>query len=234
MASTDTIPTRREVQKIQPSWFNLIKEALSSSFLPRNTSGVATDLGGSLGTVSLRWLFLRISSGHWVAGDIQALHPYNGEMEPGEGWMLCDGRVINEANYDTEHGAGHWDTFIVSSVLDGKRLPNLAGKYPVGKDATTQNGSVAITGVGNTSHQVNLRHFHRWLFAENAATPDGIWTTGGSFDSVNGGTSPTNVIAVGSAALQMPDAFTDPQLSATQSIQPDSIEVQFYMRVFTP
>jgi hypothetical protein len=145
---------------VKTSHVNQYETAFQEDIVPRNSSGVPTSLAGSLGTSALKWLKSFVASGGWSAGDIKMHHSYNGTVTCGEGWMLMDGRVINEANYNTEHGSGHWATYVISSPLDGKYLPDMDEMYPIGQDATTQDGSIAITTVGNASHQVNLSHAH--------------------------------------------------------------------------
>lgn len=147
---------------VRTSHVNQFYTALNQDIVPRNSSGVATSNGGSLGSTTKKFLKLFVSSGGWVAGDIKMHHTYNGTVTCGQGWMLADGRVINEANYDAETGrsAGDWDTYVGTSPLDGKYLPNMTDKYPVGKAATAQAGTIAITTVGNSSNQVNLQHNH--------------------------------------------------------------------------
>ncbi len=58
---TETIPTRSQGATVNNTDQNLIKSVLAQDIVPRNTSGVATDQGGSLGTTVLRWLNFYIS-----------------------------------------------------------------------------------------------------------------------------------------------------------------------------
>src|SRR4051812_26816518 len=51
-----TLPLKIDGQTIDASWFNTIRDALGGDLIPRNTSGIATDLAGSLGTSSQRWV----------------------------------------------------------------------------------------------------------------------------------------------------------------------------------
>lgn len=248
IAGTNTLPLE-SAGVIQRTHINKFQIALAGDYVPRNTSGVATTIAGSLGSSTYYWLKAFIKSGYWSVGDIKMHHSYNGAAGPGHGWMLCDGDVINETNYDAEHGAGTWDTYVGSSPLDGKYLPNMTGRYPVGAATTTQNGSVAITGVGNTSHQVNLQHTHtianhnhQWL--ENDPGGGGFWTFGsdGLAEQISTTGSGARTILYDTNASSETswdeDAYTNNtsltpanSLSTTQSIQPESIEVQYYMRI---
>lgn len=53
--STESIPTR-STGKILAEHVNIFKRVLGEDFVPRNTSGDATDLAGSLGDTSRTWL----------------------------------------------------------------------------------------------------------------------------------------------------------------------------------
>jgi len=240
MASDDTIPTRLPRKRVTADWFNVIKRALSGDLLPRNASGVATDLAGSLGRSDLRWLKLRIVSGHWTVGDVKVIHPYNGDVVPGEGWMKMDGRTISQANYDTEHGSGHWATYIGTSSIDGKKLPDMTNKYAAGAASTSQDGSAPITSVGSGSHLMNLEHNHRWYDNQVATLSDKSYDSGGNAQNLvttgftAGAPTPSitsNPVDPTNLPLQDSDYYTQPGLSPSQSIQPDSMQAVFYMRI---
>jgi hypothetical protein len=57
----DTIPSRSDGQKIDQTWFNIIRSALNGDFVPRDSDGIATDEGGSLGSTTYRWLHAFVS-----------------------------------------------------------------------------------------------------------------------------------------------------------------------------
>ena len=255
----DTLPSRADATTIVATWFNVLRSALNGDLVPRASTGVATANAGSLGTVTYPFLRAEIASGQWILGDIKAHHTYNGAAPIGHGWMLCDGRVITEANYNTEHGANTWATYIVSTALLNKYLPGLTNKYLVGAATTTQDGSGVITGVGNSSHQINIAHthtggahVHNWYYPQAGAgigdlTYDGNGATkvvdyhtntvgtGYGIAVVDVSTSAALLGVVGGSPVpnytDSRSPVTDSQLSATQSIQPQSIEVQYYMRI---
>jgi hypothetical protein len=52
---TETIPDRSGGQTILAEWFNLLKRVLAGDIVPRNTSGVATNLGGNIGSDNYRF-----------------------------------------------------------------------------------------------------------------------------------------------------------------------------------
>jgi len=157
---TESLTDKANGQVIDQTWWNLIHAVLSGNLVPRNASRVATDLSGSIGTSALRFLKAFIASGYLGAGDVKWKHSYNSLISIEQGWMIANGSVCNEANYNALHGAGSWDTYIITSPLDGLYLPSLIGKYPVGTQDTTQDGSTGISSVGNVEHQVNLSHRH--------------------------------------------------------------------------
>lgn len=238
-----TLPTRSDGQRINLTWFNVLTTALIQDLLPRDGSGVVSNGAGSIGSSSFKWLsgyittlystIANITTGYWAVGDIKIHHSYNGAASPGEGWMLCDGRQITQANYDTEHGAGRWASYIGSSPLANKYLPDLTNRYAVGKATTTQDGSVAITSVGIAGHSINLAHSH----TVNAHTHDlgnhthayGSGSSSG-FAASGTGVAPTTAgPSTNTSGSASPG--TDSKLNSPQSIQPDSIEVQYYMRI---
>lgn len=250
---------------VQRAHVNDIRSALYQDLVPRDASGTTTSLGGNIGTATYQWLKARIASGYWQAGDIKIHHTYNGAVGIGEGWMLMDGRQITQANYDTEHGSGHWATYVGSSTLVNKYLPNMSAKYTVGAATTTQDGSIAITFSGNASNQVNLQHTHSHTLEPQAiyvrqfsTTDDQIYSDGTVIPntdphSIARGTAKnslsllvgnsTNINAtLGANTVNPPAASlytsgdstyitTGNGGSTTQSIQPESLQVVYYMRV---
>lgn len=54
--STNTIPERQDGATIFAAWANDIRTAIYGDFVPRNTSAVATDQAGSLGSTTFKWL----------------------------------------------------------------------------------------------------------------------------------------------------------------------------------
>jgi hypothetical protein len=252
MASTDTIPTRGEVQKNDAEWFNVLNRALSGDLVPRNGSGIAADLAGSLGSDTIRWLKAFIASGHWTPGDIKVIHPYNGDVAPGEGWMLCDGRTIGSTAYDTEHGSGHWSTYVGTSPLNGLKLPSMTSKYAVGKATTPQTGSGTITSVGNAGNVISVAHAHNVITPNVAGTSDltSSSTTNDAVSLNNNGSTKTGsarALSIVANGLRLSDssgsapAATYAALfdgvtthfppTGNTDIRPDSIQVCFYMRV---
>jgi hypothetical protein len=269
LAGTNNLPTET-ADIVQRTHVNKFKTALSGDLVPRDSSGnVGTNTAG-LGTSTYHFTKAFITSGAFSAGDIKAHHSYNGAAPIGDGWMLCDGRQVTQSNYDTEHGAGSWANFIVSSPLLNKYLPNMTSRYLVGKATTTQSGSSAITAVGNTSNTIDLHHSHtynlgggQWYKGQSGTSNDQSWdncTLGGTFVDIAQGTAKNSLsVLVGNSqsltttfgagtflplrnatvcgstsddyVLGNSSGSTGTSLSSTQSIQPDSIEVQYYMRI---
>lgn len=292
---TGNLTQRADNQTITQIWYNSIQDALEGDVVPRDTGGIAGTEKGSLGNSSLAWLRAYISSGYFSAGDIKAHHSYNGTIPVGEGWMKCDGRQVTQAAYDTEHGAGHWNTYVVSSPLLNKYLPDLRARYLVGASTgtTTQTGAGAITAIGNTGHRISIAHSHtvnahshtvnshthamenhaHGLFTLSGSDQQGYNSAGTASllknDASTSSTATGLVVATGNittgagtiyGVMSMPSGNgaytssmvsdgngnptgaatpgtdsqspgTDTQLSASQSIQPESIEVEYYMRI---
>lgn len=225
-----SIPTRANGTAIDQLWFNSIQQALGADVFPRDTGGNVADVPGSLGSSTYRWLKAFIASGYWTLGDYKYHNTYNGAAPVDQGWMLCDGRQITQANYDTEHGAGSWATYIGTSPLLNKYLPGGAGKYLVGSATTPQDGTAPITTVGNAGNVANLSHSHTVnshthdMGNHTHTLPNGtiIGVGAGALDPTTGGPS-TNLTGATSPG-------TDSQLG-TANIQPESIQAQLYMRI---
>lgn len=254
---------------VQKAHINDIRTALYQDILPRDGSGTTTSLGGSLGTGTYQWLKARIASGYWSLGDIKVHHSYNGAAPIDEGWMLMDGRQITQANYDTEHGSGHWATYVGSSSLLNKYLPNMTGKYTVGSATTTQSGSSPITFTGNASNQINLAHTHSVYshpiyLHQNGTTDDLVFdhdigpvNDSSNVKSLQRGTAKNSLSLLVGNTSSLAGTFganifnppmsngadydlatgglatngTGSTLSSTQSIQPESLQVLYYMRI---
>lgn len=267
-AGTNTFTTVANGQLIKPSHVNQFITALGGDLIPRNTSGVPTTIAGSLGSDTYEWLKAWIESGYWVVGDIKMHHTYNGSAEStcGQGWMLADGRIINETNYNTEHGAGAWAIYVGSSPIDGRYLPDFTAKYPIGVASTAQDGTIAITSVGVTGNTLNLAHthdmqnhthsipshHHQWL-ADGQTYNSGGTTTTFTCANTSGwvedylaattNAAPTNIQGVDSSTCDYWTEFwggtsgapsnntTTSTLSASQDIRPESIEVQYCLRI---
>ena len=230
-------------------------DAGKGDLVPRNSSGVATANAGDLGTSTYPFKKAHITTGFFCAGMIMPIHDFNGTITPGQGWMKCDGSIINETNYDAIHGAGSWDTFIGSSALDGKYTPNMNNKYLVGVTNTTQTGASALTSVGNASHASSAashshslpNHNHIWYGSTgDSATDDATYDSNSSSSNITA-TSKTGgeYIQVGSGAglgLKNDDGnnlYTSIDIgqsntglaSPAVNVQPESIQVEYWIRI---
>ena len=188
-----------------------------------------------------------------IVGEIKEMHTFNGLIPIPSGWMILNGDIVNEVNYEAIHGVGTYATDdIASSVLLSKNLPDMIDKYSVAVTATTQDGSIAITSVGNISNQADISHTHagashnhRWLDAGAGSVDDATYNAAGSaiFISANragGDASVEGVIEEGSSNVNysLVDYYTNNASgttgsggSATQGIQPESIEVIKIMKI---
>lgn len=234
---TENITTRENTYTIDERWFNEFRAALIGDIAPR-VDGVSTDQTHSIGSATHKWLRAFIRRGHFKLGSIKLHHSFNGAAPIGQGWMLCDGRLINEANYNTEHGAGAWATFVGISPLDGKYLPDFNDRYLMGKSATTQSGAGAINAEGNPGHQVTIAHNHRWLqYVAGAGSIGKVGNAAGAMVNVpypyaKNGSTDCVLVAQGLSVngVLTKDAYTE-NGSQTYNIKPEAIEFQVYMRV---
>lgn len=186
-------------------------------------------------------------------GKIVEMHTFGGTVPIPRGYMICNGNAINEANYNAVHGAGAYqqDGISVSPLL-GKLLPNMVNRYSVGAASTPQDGSVAITTTGNVNHQVSLAHSHtvnahnhQWYNIDSGSSDDESYNSSGTainlpLTTVSNGTGEALQGTVRSAGdryistnlyTNNDSPGTNSQLSASQSIKPESIEVIKLIRV---
>lgn len=167
-------------------------------------------------------------SGKFPVGAVTKFHTYNGTVSVPRGWMILNGDVINETNYNSLHGAGTYTTDgIASSPIISKTLPSMNNRYAIGASATTQDGSSTIAAVGNTSHQISVAHTHTTSHTHNLGVADFALIA-------------TTVVALGSYGTQTSGGQVDTEStsvasgsagSSTQSIQPESVQFIFCMRV---
>jgi len=188
-------------------------------------------------------------------GAVTWVHDFNGLINPPEGFMKANGQLCNEANYDSEHGAGTWDLEVGTSPLDGLYLPNLVSKYAVGSSTTPQTGETPIPSVGNTSHEIafththTANHNHKWYESNGNNAHDQTYNSGGAAVTLpeilkhptSGG--PYNLllstsVSFGYAANTINDSYTDNDSTtsstgsvATKNIQPESIALIPYIRI---
>lgn len=170
--------SRSDGQKILAADVNQYRTALNGDLVPRNSSGVPTVDAGGVGTADLPFKRAHVSVGFFFPGMIMPVMDYNGAVTPGQGWMKCNGDIINETNYNAIHGAGAWAEYIASSPLDGKHTPSMNNKFLIGADSTSQDGSSALTYVGNANHVFDNRHnhpfnhYHSWYVATTTGQAD--------------------------------------------------------------
>ena len=179
-----------------------------------------------------------------IEGEVKMFHTFNATLSVPRGWMILNGDVVNQTNYDALHGAGAYTTDgIASSNILSKNLPNMTDKYPVGKTSTTQDGTSTITSVGNASNQIDTSHTHTITHNHKWYTDEGYgvatsFNSGGSSTTITGGLTGTDIAVTGSGNRLPSDMYTDNDsttsstaLSTTQSIQPESIEFIYIMKV---
>lgn len=217
---------------------NQYTTALKGDLIPRDSSSIATNEGGNLGSESARWLKAFIESGCFSVGDIKPHHTFNGAAPIGQGWFPCNGDVINQVNYDAIFSEGDWDKYVIASLLDGKYSPNLVDKYLIGSNTTTETGDTEILPVGNSGNATDLSHTHQdsghshqWRIGagysgrlvNNTAVGDALtWNSGGSYINYNAGID---------GHVQFTSTETESALSSTTDIQPESIRTIYLIRI---
>jgi len=235
--------------QVKPTHVNQFGTALKGNVLPRSASGIPTTKVSNLGSATKEWLELNVISGGFHAGDIKIHHTYNGTFQCGQGWMLMNGDQVTEAAYDTQHTAGDWDSYIVSSPLADKYLPNMASKYPIGSATTTQTGTKAITSVGNAGNVLDFSHshtgagghVHQWFHGITGASGQTYNSAGSAIDWPD--STKDNFAGQGDAdsgyALADENQYytealnpgTSTDGNSKLSVQPASIAVQYCMRI---
>jgi len=213
---SETIATRDSQRVMRYSFINIFRDALIGALMPRQISGAVRDLSGRLGTPVYKFERLHVQLGYLGIGDVFAWIDYAGAVPLPQGWMLCNGQIINEANYNAQHNAGDWANFIGSSSIDGKYLPNMTGVYAAGKSGALQSGSIPITTSG--SHVRDFSHNHGGV--KTTSTSGNVGTVGGLIPllAVMPGNHSHSVTIVS-------------DWSAAQDIKPDSVQAQFIMRI---
>jgi hypothetical protein len=171
-----------------------------------------------------------------LLGELKKFHSFNGTIQVPRGWMKANGDQINETNYDAIHGTGAYEADgIADMVLDGKYTPNMIDKYSVGASETTQDGSSAITSVGNTNHASSHNHkYYEHSDPYNAS--DYSYDSAGNLaviDTEGHSTGYTHLMAKSSSATVNYGSAPLDMWTANDStdVQPESIEVIYIIRV---
>jgi hypothetical protein len=207
--------------------FNNIQEALSGDWVPRNASGEAEDRAGSLGLSTKRFIVAKIKCGYLLQGTLKFFYDYAGLLVIPQGWMLCNGDLVNETNYEAQAGrvAGDWNKYVGLRPFENLYLPSLNSKYLIG-GTTTQSGQSAITFTGNAGHTINLEHNHTSPLS--MGNDNGAGAVEGTLGSYPNGRRAEPYQANNSHAHSVTVANS---LSTAQTIQPKSIKAKIYMRI---
>lgn len=174
------------------------------------------------------------------AGTVVMFHTFNGAATIPRGWMVLDGDIVNEANYNAIHGAGAYAADgVASSPLLAKNLPDMDERYATGNDTTTQSGASPITAVGNSGNTIDLEHSHGSadMYAEfafdsgttyiyNQRAAGSTWTSDRTLAVTTAGTAGVS----SNAGIEISGAIGD-ALSTSQTIRPDSIQFIYIMKV---
>lgn len=129
---------------------------------------------------------------------IGAILPFSGDIIP-NGWLLCDGSVIEQEDYPElfEVLAGKYGIISREEI----RLPDLRGKVTVGKDSTDADFDTLGNTGGEKTHTLTVnempKHSHNFKFDQTAgsdvtAVKTGVNNSYGKATSETGGDQPHN------------------------------------------
>lgn len=190
----------------------IVDDAVTTAKLNDDAVTTAKIAANAVTAAKLHSLFLPSEE-----GAIRLFHTYNSTVDVPRGWMICNGDVVNETNYDAIHGSGAYsEDGISSSNLLSKNLPDMANLFAVGTNDTTQDGASAITSVGNTDSEIDVSHTH--TLSSHTHGPDDPADTGGNTAIVT--------TSLASQTFGMSD-----ELSSALNIEPESIDFLFLVRV---
>ena len=231
---TKRIQNRSDGIVIDDDWFNSIRAALLVDLVSRTSGGVVTADIAELGRALYRWKQAFVAEGYFALGDFKLHHSYNGILKVGQGWMLCDGREITEANYNLEHSSGDWATYIGTSPLAGKYLPDIRNRLMSGVAETTQDGARPITTVGSAS--LNVEHKHQWYKRTASGSADQSYDSAGSLHALSFGATKDGVSYGLWSGDSSPyginaDQYTETVGLTSISLLPESIPLEIYMRI---
>lgn len=168
-------------------------------------------------------------------------HSFGGAVPYVRGWMLCNGDVVNQTNYEAIHGSGSYAADgIANSPVAGKHLPDFTDRYPRGVQSTTHAGNVAIPTVGAIDNEVDVahthgyQHIHQWHEEVATAVPNGSFNSSGVLSPITN-SSPASVtrgIATTTATSDMlgDDFYTshqDPSYSTGGFGEPTDNETEY-------
>ena len=131
-------------------------DKLVTATLPSNLAGGAP-VGATVKVTTQGNIYIIdsiLSGGTLYMVPVGVILPYLSNTIP-TGWLLCDGSTFNAATYPA-----------LNTHLGGNTLPNLAGKFLLGKDGshalknTGGNFSITQTAAQMPSHNHNLVHTH--------------------------------------------------------------------------
>lgn len=158
-------------------------------------------------------------------GAIRLIHTFNSTVSIPRGWMILNGDVVNQTNYDAIHGSGSYTTDgVASSNLLSKNLPAFTNIFPVGDsdNDTSQDGSSAITTVGNTDHEIDVSHTHTGNSHTHSPDPAPTTLSRGDDGTLINNTRSTSQSTTFTLASS---------LSSTFNIKPEAISFIFIIRV---
>lgn len=181
---------------------NKIQENVEKAINEKSSLPVGGDEGQILAKASnqdndVEWID-NIGQGGGDTLPIGAILPFSGDVIP-NGWLLCDGSVIEQEDYPElfEVLAGNYGIISREEI----RLPDLRGKVTVGKDSTDADFDTLGNTGGEKTHTLTVnempKHSHNFKFDQTAgsdvtAVKTGVNNSYGKATSETGGDQPHN------------------------------------------
>jgi microcystin-dependent protein len=142
---TNVLPERPGGVPIPTAWFNDIRQLVLGDFVPRNSSGIPTNLAGDLGTLLFQWKTLRAES-IFLNGN-----PLETTFLTGRSWRVEDGtkKASGFPNYLVPAGVGNGLNATIDATEDFRGLAN--GTSIVIQSNTVFSSLTAAPSTNNTA-----------------------------------------------------------------------------------
>jgi hypothetical protein len=168
-------------------------------------------------------------------GNVKMHHTFGGAVPYGHGYMVCNGQLVNQTNYDAIHGSGAYvRDNVAASPINGRYLPAMVNKYGVGALTTPQDGTSAITSVGHPLHLANFAaHNHGYMAYNSGIGQEYTYDSAGNVYYTSDATTGSGTTALASDvnARSLTGQVYTAMHSQTDNIQPDSIELLYILKV---
>lgn len=224
---TNTLTNRVDGQVVNQTFFNEIHQALNGTFIPRNASGVATDVGGDLGSSTYRWndsyilrmFFGAIASGLSIEDDAGDIVFKRNSIEVGRFTVngLDASDLVSASVTQTQMANNSIGTnqIINANVTNAKMAANSVDTTQIVDNAVTTN---KINALAVTTSKINTDAVDSTKIADNAVNIEHFNTVGVSSQSVSAsavGPSSTTTVASTSFNITRTGRFISVKLVAS-------------------